>query len=145
MLLGKFGHALDREFRLALPARLRETLGEEAGKQLCLLCGPEPCVVVCPRSRLAALVEDVVGDPSLSRRAVRDFKRALGSRSTVVSLDSQGRFRIPEDLRAHAGIERNVTVVGVVDAIEVWDAERYDDREASRNATYDQVASHVFA
>ncbi|NQT86346.1 hypothetical protein HQ560_06245 [bacterium] len=145
MLLGNFGRALDREFRLALPAQLREALGDEADKELCLLCGAEPCIVVCPRSRLEALVASVVTDPELSRRAVRDFKRALGGRSTVVSLDGQGRIRIAEVLRAHAGIERNVTVVGVVDAIEIWDVARYDEREATRNATYDRVASQIFA
>jgi MraZ protein len=145
MLLGEFGHTLDREFRLALPARLRDALGDEVADGLCLLCGAEACIVACPRSRLQAIVEDVVRDPTLSRRAVRDFKRALGSRSAVVSPDAQGRIRIPDALREHAGIDRSVTVVGAVDAIEIWDADSYGSREAGRNATYEKVASEIFA
>ena len=145
MFLGEYSHILDKEFRVALPAPLREAVGEEALKDgLCLTRGAEPCIVAYTHERLEHLLTVFDADGSLGKTAAREFKRGLGATAAVVSPDGQGRIRIPETLRAYARIERDVTVVGTVDAIEFWSTPVYQGLAAARQAGYERLASRVF-
>ena len=144
MFLGEYTHALDRESRLALPARLREAGGQQLARGLCLIPSPEPCIIAYTHERLEELLAALEADASLAGGSARDFKRALGSRATVAAPDRQGRVRLPPFLREHAGIDRDVTVVGAVDAIEIWCAATYRDREGARATAYDRLAPRVF-
>ena len=44
------------------------------------------------------------------------------------SLDAKGRVAIPTHLREHAGLDREVVVAGNFDHIEIWDAQRFRER-----------------
>ena len=46
-------------------------------------------------------------------------------------LDRQGRIAIPPSLRAFAGLRRDVVISGQFDRIEIWDVERWQQREES--------------
>jgi MraZ protein len=143
VFLGEYTHALDREFRLALPAPLRVAAGDALARGLCVMPGPGPCIVAFTKDRLEHLLALLDGDPSVGRGAARDFKRSLGSQAVVVAPDRQGRIRLPEALRCHAGIAKEVVVVGVVDSIEFWSAATYKAREASRRTAFERLASRV--
>ncbi len=144
MFLGEYAHSLDKELRVALPARLREAAGEALADGLCLTCGAEPCIVAYTRPRLQQLLTGLEADAALGKTALRDFKRAFGSSATVAVPDAQGRIRLPDFLRAHAGIEKDVTIVGVVDSIEIWSTPVYQGREMARRAAYERLAPRVF-
>lgn len=144
MFCEKFTHTLDREGRLALPARLREALGDALSDGVCVTCGAERCLVVYTRERFEALVRGLEGDPGISKTAAREFKRALGERTAWATPDKQGRILIPEALKSAVGLKREVTVVGAMDAIEIWDAETYERGAAARQAAYERLASRVF-
>ncbi len=145
MFLGEYAHALDKECRVALPARLRDAAGKEAlDAGLCLTCGAEPCIVAYTHERLERLLSVLDADASLGKTAARDFKRAFGATAAVAAPDGQGRIRLPEPLRAYARIERNVTIVGVVNAIEFWSTPVYQALAAARRAAYERLAPRVF-
>ena len=144
VLFEKFTHTLDREGRLALPSRLREALGDALSRGLCLTCGAEPCLVAYTQERFGVLLARLDDDPAISKSVARAFKRALGERTAVVLPDKQGRILIPEPLRAAAELKKDVTVVGAVDAIELWDTATYERGAASRQAAYERVASRIF-
>ncbi|MBM4031100.1 MAG: division/cell wall cluster transcriptional repressor MraZ [Planctomycetes bacterium] len=144
MFLGEFTHTLDKEFRIALPARLREAAGDELAEGLCLTCGAKPCIVAYTQRRLTQLLGALDADAALSKTEVRDFKRAFGSTAAEVSLDGQGRIRIPDPLRAYAAIEKDVTIVGAVDAIELWSTPTYQALALARRAVHERLAPRVF-
>lgn len=144
MFLGEFTHTLDKENRVALPAPLREAAGKKALEEgLCLMCGAEPCIVVCTQPRLRKVLTDLTEDPTLGKTDAREFKRAFGASAAIVVPDAQGRIRLPELLRAYAGIGKDVTIVGVVDAIEIWSTPRYVALAAARRAAYERLAPRV--
>lgn len=143
MFLGEYSHTLDKEFRLALPAPLRDAAGEQLAGGLCLTRGTEPCVVAYARERLAQLLAGLDTDPSVDKSSAREFKRAFGSGAAVVVPDAQGRIRLPEFLREYAGIRKDVTVVGAVDAVEIWDAATYRERASARRAAFERLAPRV--
>ncbi len=63
-----------------------------------------------------------------NRRQVA-LRRKLTSSAVTVDIDSAGRIalgRVDAAKRAGLGLERDVTVVGVVDHFEVWNTERWE-------------------
>ncbi len=46
------------------------------------------------------------------------------SGATEIELDKQGRIRIPDFLKTHAGIKKKVVWVGVGDRAELWSEEK---------------------
>ena len=50
--------------------------------------------------------------------------------------DRQGRIQIPEALRSYAGLEKDLTVVGVADHIEVWSTETWQSVAAEADEYY---------
>ena len=54
------------------------------------------------------------------------FRRLIVGGATECPIDSQGRILIPANLRERAKLESKVTLVGVLDFIEIWDTELYE-------------------
>ena len=54
----------------------------------------------------------------------RLFRRELGEP------DSQGRILLPQKLRAYAGLDKDVVIIGVSNRAEIWNAERWAALEA---------------
>ena len=53
------------------------------------------------------------------------MKRLVFAGAAVTELDRQGRVLVPPDLGAHAGVGKDVAVVGVHDHIEIWDRSQW--------------------
>ena len=52
--------------------------------------------------------------------------RFFFSGATDVETDKQGRILIPQPLRDHAGLTKDVTFVGVSSRVEIWDTSRWN-------------------
>ena len=52
--------------------------------------------------------------------------RALYAYAAKVELDAQGRILLPQNLREHAKLMKNVTVVGVNNHAELWSSDVWD-------------------
>ena len=48
------------------------------------------------------------------------------SGAAEVEPDKQGRILIPQSLREHAGLEKDVTVIGAAVRAEIWDTARWN-------------------
>lgn len=66
------------------------------------------------------------GHEGFNPRDINDQKlmRAINKRTTSMDVDSAGRIGLSESLRKQANLDREVTVVGNYDHLEVWDAPR---------------------
>jgi len=112
MLRGEFQYALDDKGRVVLPPRFRRALGD----QVIATRGIDPCVVVYSPAEWAR-VEEALKRLSTSKR---DVMRYLLAGAVDLDLDRQGRITLPPHLRQHAGIEREVVVVGLISRVEIW-------------------------
>ena len=52
--------------------------------------------------------------------------RPLYAFAAKVELDAQGRILLPQNLREHAGLTKNVTVIGANNHAELWSSEAWD-------------------
>jgi MraZ protein len=131
MFLGEYQHSLDAKGRVILPARFRGQL--EGGAVMAQAL--DGCLAVYPRAefedRVAAKLIEVRGRGSRERAAVMSY--AAGAHEFMP--DTQGRVAIPNKLREYAGLEREIVVVGGIDHVQIWDAQRFRERDAEGTAS----------
>ena len=72
---------------------------------------------------------------------VRAFSRLFYGQAERLQIDGQGRIRIPAELVAWAGLEKEVALVGVRDHLELWDRGRWEGYRASIQPRYDEFAA----
>jgi MraZ protein len=57
----------------------------------------------------------------------------------VIAIDGDGRIVLPQSLRGHAGLQSEVTFVGLGDKFQMWAPERFDER---RRVAREKVQEH---
>lgn len=117
---------LDAKGRIAMPVRHREVLAAMGVDQLTLTKHPEGALMVFPRpawegfrDRLAALPMSMSG-----------WKRVFLGNAIDVDIDATSRVLISPELRAAAGLTRDLMLLGMGSYFELWDAARYAEHEA---------------
>ena len=119
--------ALDAKGRLAIPARHRDVLQALAQGQLTLTKHPDGCLLVFPRPAWEQFRERISALP-ISAVA---WKRIFLGNAMDVDIDASSRVLIAPELRASAGLARDVMLLGMGSHFELWDAERHAAHEAA--------------
>ena len=135
---GTYTPKLDDKARLFLPAKFRPRL--EDG--IVLTRGQEKCVYGWTTQAFAAFTDRIRETPFTNRDA-RNFVRMLYSGASSEVPDKQGRISIPPVLRDWASLERDVTVVGAMDRIEIWDSERWATFSAEQEEPFADMSDEV--
>ena len=117
MFLGTHAPRLDEKSRLILPARFREEL---AGGVI-LTRGQERCLYVFTTAEFERMYAQLREAP-LAQRQARDYVRVMLSGADPQIPDRQGRITLPAPLRAYAGLDRDLAVIGAGTRVEIWDA-----------------------
>ena len=73
----------------------------------------------------------------------RRVSRFYQGNSFDIELDASGRVTLPPPLLAHAGIEKEVVVVGVGDHLEVWDKGRWTREQEALDAQIEEVTESL--
>ena len=66
-----------------------------------------------------------IGSLPLGQSDARGFSRLMLAGAMEVSVDRLGRVLIPDYLKDYAGLEKQVTVAGLYNRIEIWDSETW--------------------
>ena len=61
--------------------------------------------------------------------------------AAACDMDKQGRVLIPNKLREHGEIEKDVVLVGVINKIEIWSQERWNSNNNYEDV--DQIAEKM--
>jgi MraZ protein len=123
--MGEYDHTIDPKGRIIIPAKFREELGERfiVAKGM-----NDGCLFLYPEKEWNELAEGFKKAP-LIQPLMRRFIREFFSGADTAETDKQGRALIPQNLREHAGIEKEAVVIGAMTRLEVWSKERWDKRE----------------
>jgi MraZ protein len=124
MFLGEHQHSLDAKGRVILPARFRDQLASGAFVSK----GLDGCLFIYTPDEFRRVAEQAREAARRSERE-RQAARSLFAGAAEVVPDKQGRIPIPANLREYAGLEREVTLAGVFSRIEIWDTQRWRERE----------------
>jgi MraZ protein len=136
---GHFEHSLDAKNRLSIPARFRASFS--AGTVLAK--DPETCVAVWTPETHEAIIERALADSNPMGSQYRKLSRFYQGNSFEIDLDASGRVTLPPPLLSHAGIEKEVVVVGVGDHLEVWDKGRWVREQDALDAEIEEVTENL--
>lgn len=134
MFLGNHQHTLDPKGRIILPAPYRPEFKEG----LVLTIGMDECVTVHPLESWGTVVENLKNLRATSEPE-RRFRVLMAGLAQDQVLDGQGRAMIPQRLRAYGHLDREVTVVGNIDHLQIWDRRRWDEYQAAGMAAFSQT------
>jgi MraZ protein len=123
---GSFYHTVDAKGRVSLPAKIRTMIGQ----RVVVTLGFDPCVWILPESSWEGWLKRVRSMSQLEP-AVRKLTRHMVGNAQECEIDRLGRIRLSAPIRAYAGIEKDVVVMGMIDAVEIWDKNRFEQRQAS--------------
>ena len=138
MFLGEYQHSLDAKGRIILPSKFRGLLADG-----CVLTrGLDKCLAVYPPQEWES-VSARLRESSQSNRQVRDFLRIWYASAVEEEPDKQGRITVPEHLREYAGLEREVTVAGVHDHLEIWDRTKWRQQLHEVEGSAEDVAERL--
>ncbi len=135
---GTYTPRLDDKARLFLPAKFRPRL--EGG--VVLTRGQENCIYGWTTESFTAFTDRIRETPFTNREA-RNFVRMLYSGASSEVPDKQGRISIPAVLREWAHLDRDVAVVGAMDRIEIWDAQRWNDFSTAQEEPFADMSDEV--
>ena len=118
---------LDGKGRITVPARWRDVLMSAVQGQMMVSKSHVRCLSLFPRpvwdqfeTRLNALPASADG-----------LRRLYIGSATEAAIDGASRLLLPPELRAWAGLEREVVFMGLGNRFELWDKARYDAHEAA--------------
>ncbi len=114
---------LDAKGRVFLPAPFRRALRNGETEFVLKRDAFQPCLTVYPRAAWDAEVADLRRRLDPWRADHRMVFRRYVADVEVFSLDASGRFLIPKRYLRMAGIQQEVTFVGMDETIEIWSAQ----------------------
>lgn len=121
MFMGEYNHTIDAKGRLIVPSKFREKLGEE----FVVTKGLDDCLFVYPLDEWAH-IEEAFRKVPLTNKKARDFVRFFFAGAASCEADKQGRILLPANLRAYAGLEKEIISAGVLNRVEIWDKEKWE-------------------
>ena len=139
MFYSDYNAKLNAKGQLILPAKYRDVIyrdelaqgkygpnepEERPGSTLFLIQVDDRCLYIYMERILNEWVDKLLAEEALKRSP--DFRRKFFRRVTPVDYDANGRFVLPADRRAQAGIDRDCVFSGNGDRIELWAADRME-------------------
>lgn len=135
MFMGEYNHSIDAKGRIIVPAKFRETLGDE----FVVTLGLDGCLFVYPNEEWLNFVSELKNLPG--SKEARQLQRYFMAGAASCEVDKQGRILIPTKLRIQAGLEKEVVFIGVLSKIEIWSKERWEENNTYDNM--DEIAEHM--
>jgi MraZ protein len=133
---GHFDYSLDAKNRLNVPAKFRAAFSSG----VVLAKGLEPCVAVWAPDTFERWTESFLSNLNPVSPERRKLTRYFAGSSFDAELDSAGRVTLNQALLEHAGIQKEVVIVGNLDHIELWDRDRWSEDQQALNAEVAGIA-----
>lgn len=125
MFRGASKLTLDAKGRMAIPAKYREALQDQAKNQLVITVNPsDPALWIFPLPEWEKAQNQLMELSSFKLES-RRLKQLLMGYATDVTLDSHGRLLLPPELREYAELDKQVMLVGQTHRFDLWDEQAW--------------------
>ena len=139
MLIGEYRHNIDDKGRIIIPAKFRE----EIGMKFVLTRGLDGCLFVYAMDNWNKIVSKLQTLP-FTKKDARTFMRFFLSGATVCEFDKQGRINLSNSLIEYANIQKECTIIGVNDRLEIWASEKLDTIMEENTLNFSDIAENLF-
>jgi MraZ protein len=126
LLTGEYQHVIDNKSRVMISNKLRNQIDiDEHGSDFYLVLGANGILCLYPQKYFERIAFAVAPNGSAPDEAVA-FERLSFALASRVELDNQGRLLLNDNLRKRAGLNDQITLVGVRDHIELWNSQSWE-------------------
>ncbi|MBP6121767.1 MULTISPECIES: division/cell wall cluster transcriptional repressor MraZ [Providencia] len=116
---------LDSKGRITVPTRYRGMLSEESkGQMVCTIDLHQPCLLLYTLPEWE-IIEEKLSRLSTMNPAERRVQRLLLGHASECQMDNAGRLLLANTLRQHAGLTKEVMLVGQINKFELWDEQMW--------------------
>lgn len=127
MLIGSYLGSLSEKRRVAVPKKFLDSLGEKP----IVAKWYEDCLILVGSEFWHKLFFRLTGGKKTISYGVRDIERFILGSAFEVEPDEQGRIIIPDILAQYARLGREIVFVGLIDKVEIWPKEIWDEKSES--------------
>jgi len=147
MFRGHFEHAIDAKGRTSLPSRFRDVLAATGDPRMVLTPSPfDACLHLFPMKAWEEFETKIAALPQFEPNVIK-LRRLYLSAAVECEVDKQGRVLVPNSLRDHALLQKDVLWAGMGQMVELWAREKWNDvqtmsaqeREDFRRAVAEQL------
>lgn len=139
MLIGEYRHNIDDKGRITIPSKFRE----EIGMKFVVTRGLDGCLFVYSMDEWNKIVSKLQTLP-FTKKDARTFMRFFLSGATECEFDKQGRINLTNSLILYAGIQKECTIIGVNDRLEIWASEKLDAIMEENELNFSTIAENLF-
>ena len=128
VLYGEYDITIDEKNRLLIPAEVRRSLDPERdGEAFFVIIGWNRKTWMYPERGYEELVAKIASTmpPGEDKLAFEQIYFATANR---VEWDKQGRLLVPESSRRRTNLNRDITMIGARDHLELWNKEDWEVR-----------------
>ncbi|PZC40386.1 MAG: MraZ protein [Chloroflexi bacterium] len=123
---GSFEYVSDSRGRVSIPPRYRSAFL----KGVVIKESPDTCLELYTIEGFEEETSKRLGDHASNRKKEgRQVRRNFLAGAFEIDLDSQGRILIPPKFREYLGNEKNITIVGCGDYIEIWPSSNWNNEK----------------
>ena len=142
---GQYSFNIDSKNRINIPAPLRKQFSNKDKKTFVVTKGIDNCAWIYPITEWKKIQNELQQLSSLSKTN-RIFLRNHLRHANILKYDIQGRFVLPQSLIEYASIKKDITIIGVLNKIEIWNTKLLNEIDKSDNIndqSYDQLSERV--
>tara|TARA_Y100000816_G_scaffold278614_1_gene249982 strand:- start:3569 stop:4027 length:459 start_codon:yes stop_codon:yes gene_type:complete len=142
---GQFTFSIDSKNRINIPAPLRKQFSTNDKKTFVVTIGVDQCAWIYPIGEWNVIQNELKKLSSLSKTN-RIFLRNHLRHASILKFDSQGRFVLPQSLIDYTSIKKDVTIIGVLNKIEIWNPNllrKIDQSAEIDDQTYEELSERV--
>ncbi len=145
MFTGEYNCVIDEKNRIAVPSIMRKRIDVNAnGAFLYVTIGMDQCLALYPEHQFEELVNNRMKQLPLTNKKARDFQRLFFSNAhPIEKWDKQGRIVIPQKLKDYAKLEKDVSIIGVMNRIELWDKSVWDGLNSENAGRFEEIAEDL--
>jgi len=142
---GQYDFVIDSKNRINIPSIFRKQLHKSDKNRFVITRGIDRCIWVYPLGEWEKIEKELSQLSSLSRTN-RTFLRNHLRHAKIVSSDDQGRLILTKSLIEYANILKDITIIGVLNKIEIWDnatLEISDSEQSIDEESYEELSKRV--
>ena len=142
---GEYSYTVDPKSRVNIPAKFRQALSPENDNSFAITKGMDQCIWVYPLVEWNKVLTKL--REQSSSQVNRAFTREYSRFASTMSYDKQGRILLSTELIDYAKIDKQVTIIGLINKIEIWNPsllKKFDQQVLSHNKeAFDALAEKI--
>lgn len=127
LLTGEYDLSFDEKNRILIPSEIRKLIkAEEDGGELILVVGSNRKPWLYPDKHYEQLVSKIQEELTPDEDLLMFDQMSFGLAHRVGAWDKQGRLLLPDKVLKRSAVDRDVTLVGVRNHLEIWNRPEWE-------------------